>query len=294
MNISLDHKNFGWPSLREPKTALLCEGGGQLAVYGVGALQCMHDHGITFPYYIGVSAAAANLASHLAGHRERTLRFYAEYAARREYMGFGRLLRTGSLVDLNYIYNTISGPDGEDPINFDVLCACHDEFRIVVTNAATGQAEYLNNTSFAQHNCKSLMASACLPIYCKPTEINGQLYFDGGVADSLPIEQALKDGCERIVAILNRPAGYQKAPERGQRLYPVLLRKYPVVAQALRERHIKYAQSLQALEQLAHEGRAIIIRPAKPLPMHMLTRKPRALIEQVCATGYQDTAHYLR
>ena len=277
-----------WQNLREPKTALLCEGGGQLGVYGVGVLQCFHDHGVTFPYYIGVSAAAANLASHLAGHRNRTLRFYAQYAARREYLGWTSLVRTGSFVNLEYIYKTISEPGGEDPINFDVLCALEDELRVVVTNARTGQAEYLSNESFAGRDCRALMASACLPVYCKPIEINGQLYFDGGCADSLPVAQALRDDCERVVAILNRPAGFVKQPERFQAAFGLSLRRYPAVAQALRQRHITYMQSLRQLEELERKGRAVIIRPQAALPMHTFTRKPRALLEQVCAMGYAD------
>ncbi|MCL1952200.1 MAG: patatin family protein, partial [Oscillospiraceae bacterium] len=176
---------FGWDSLRTPKTALLCEGGGQLGVYGVGALRCFYDHGVTFPYYIGVSAAAANLASHLAGHRDRTLRFYACYAARREYMGLGCWLRGGSFIDLHYIYDTITGPGGEDPINYDVLCACPDEIRVVLTDAATGRAAYLGNEAFARRECRVLMASCALPVYCRPVELGGRVYFDGGVSDSL-------------------------------------------------------------------------------------------------------------
>ncbi|MCL2445559.1 MAG: patatin family protein [Oscillospiraceae bacterium] len=277
-----------WQDLRNPKTALLCEGGGQLGVYGVGVLQCFRDHNITFPYYIGVSAAAANLASHLAGHRNRTLRFYAQYAARPEYMGWTSFVRTGNFVNLEYIYKTISGPHGEDPINFDVLCKLQDELRIVVTNAATGQAEYFGNEIFAARDCRALMASACLPVYCKPIEIDGQLYFDGGCADSLPVQQALRDGCERVVAILNRPAGFVKAPEMLQTTYSVTMRRYPAIAQALQQRHVNYMQSLRLLEELEREGRAVLIRPAAALPLHTFTTKPRELLEQVCAMGYAD------
>ena len=285
---------FGWDSLRAPKTALLCEGGGQLGVYGVGALRCFFDRGVTFPYYIGVSAAAANLASHLAGHRDRTLRFYAEYAARREYMGFGCWLRGGSLVDLKYIYDTITGPGGEDPINYDVLCACPDEIRVVATDAATGRAAYFGNEAFAKRECRVLMASCALPVYCRPVELDGRFYFDGGVADSLPVERSLSDGCQRVVAILNRPPGYVKPPEKGQSFYSLLLRKYPEVAKALRQRHEGYMRSLRLLEHMEREGTAILIRPQNALPMHTFTRKPRELLERVCDMGYRDTERALR
>jgi predicted patatin/cPLA2 family phospholipase len=279
---------FGWDSLRTQKTALLCEGGGQLGVYGVGALRCFYDRGVTFPYYIGVSAAAANLASHLAGHRDRTLRFYAQYAARREYMGLCLWLRGGSLIDLHYIYDTITGPGGEDPINYDVLCACPEELRVVLTNAATGRAEYLGNEAFVRRECRVLMASCALPVYCRPVELGGQSYFDGGVSDSLPVERALSEGCQRVVAILNRPPGYVKAPEKGRAFYPLVLRKYPQVAEALRRRHGNYMRSLRILEQMEREGTAVLIRPKEPLPMHTFTRGPKELIERVCDMGYGD------
>ena len=279
---------FGWESLRDPKTALLCEGGGQLGVYGVGALRCFYDHGVTFPYYIGVSAAAANLASHLAGHRDRTLRFYAEYAARRAYMGLRPWLRGGSFIDLDYVYDILTSPGGEDPIDFDTLCACPDEIRVVLTDAATGRAAYLGNEAFARRDCRVLMASCALPVYCRPVKLDGRFYFDGGVSDSLPVERALAEGCERVVAILNRPPGYVKQPEKGRGLYSLVLRGYPEVARALRRRHENYMASLRTLERMEVGGTAVLIRPKEPLPMHTFTRGPRELIERVCGMGYGD------
>jgi len=203
-------------------------------------------------------------------------------------MGVGLWLRSGSFVDLHYIYDTITGPGGEDPIDYDTLCACPDEIRLVLTDAATGRAAYFGNEAFARRECRVLMASCALPVYCRPVELDGQLYFDGGVADSIPVERALSDGCERVVAILNRPPGYVKPPEKGQSLYSLLLRDYPAVADALRQRHEGYMRSLRILERMEREGTAILIRPRKALPMHTFTRKPRELIERVCDMGYTD------
>ena len=282
------HNFFGWDSLRAPKTALVCEGGGQLGVYGVGALRCFYDHGVTFPYYIGVSAASANLVSHLAGHRDRTLRFYADYAARPQYMGVKLWLRSGSFIDLEYVYDTITGPGGEDPIDYDTLCACPDEIRVVLTDAADGRAVYMGNEAFARRECRVLMASCALPVFCRPVELDGKFYFDGGVADSLPVERALSEGCERVVALLNRQSGYIKLPEKARALYTRALREYPAVASALRRRHENYMRSLRLLERMEAEGRAVIIRPQEALPMNTFTRGPRELIERMCDLGYED------
>lgn len=43
-----------------------------------------------------------------------------------------------------------------------------------------------------------------LPVHCraacKPIEIDGKLYYDGGVTDAIPVQRALDDGCDKIVA----------------------------------------------------------------------------------------------
>jgi len=136
------------------------------------------------------------------------------------------------------------------------------------------------------------MASCAMPVFCRPVELNGQLYYDGGVADSLPVARALEEGCERVVAILNRPAGYQKPPEKARALYPALLWEYPEAARALRQRHVHYMRALRQLERLEAEGRAILIRPNRALPMHTFTRG-RAVVERVCGMGYEDAKRAL-
>ncbi|MDR2647188.1 MAG: patatin family protein [Oscillospiraceae bacterium] len=281
---------FGWESLRSPKTGLLVEGGGQLAIYSVGALQYFFDANVKFPYYIGVSAAAANIVSHLAGHRNRTERFYTEYAKRPEYMGLKNFLKTRSFISLEYIYDTLT--NHLDPVNYDVLLACQDEIRVVVTNALTGQAEYFDQSAFKERQCSALMASSALPVYCKPILIGGVPYYDGGVADSIPVAKALADGCERVVAVLNRPRGFQKKPEKGRQIYGLVLRKYPKIAEVLRIRHVRYMQSLQTLESLEAQGRAVIIRPDQTLPMNTFTRSPRETLEIVRLQGYNDAKRF--
>lgn len=58
------------------KIGLMVEGGGMKCAYSAGVLDAFLDAGITFPYGIGVSAGAANLASFQAGQRDRNRRFY--------------------------------------------------------------------------------------------------------------------------------------------------------------------------------------------------------------------------
>lgn len=51
------------------KTALVLEGGGLRGVFTCGVLDCFMDHGIRFPFTVGVSAGACNGLSYMSGQR---------------------------------------------------------------------------------------------------------------------------------------------------------------------------------------------------------------------------------
>ena len=67
--------------------------------------------------WAGVSAGSANLASFAAGQARRNRRFFEEYSQRKEYMSWGNWTHTGSFLDLDYIYGTLSNSDGEYPLH---------------------------------------------------------------------------------------------------------------------------------------------------------------------------------
>ena len=52
-------------------TALVLEGGGLRGVFTCGVLDCFMDHGIRFPFTVGVSAGACNGLSYMSGQRGR-------------------------------------------------------------------------------------------------------------------------------------------------------------------------------------------------------------------------------
>lgn len=78
------------------KVGLVVEGGGMRGVYGCGVLDAFLENSIRFPYGIGVSAGAANLASFVAEQEGRNYRFYTNYAFDERYMSFKNFVTTGS------------------------------------------------------------------------------------------------------------------------------------------------------------------------------------------------------
>ena len=99
-------------------------GGGLRGIYGAGVLDTCIDEGVTFDTCYGVSAGAANCVSYLAGQRGRNHKFYTEYALRKDYMSWEHFVKTGSYLNLDYIYGTLSNSGGEYPLDFERVPDC--------------------------------------------------------------------------------------------------------------------------------------------------------------------------
>ncbi len=269
------------------KTGLIVEGGGMKCAYSAGVLDAFLDHNISFDYCIGVSAGSANAASFVAGQRDRNRRFYTDHIDEPGYFGLKTFLKTGNLFGLQYIYGDLTNSDGADPIDFPAIMANPAEYWLVATNAQTGKPEYFSKQDMKQDDYRHIMASCALPAACKPIEINGQYYYDGGVTDAIPVQKALNDGCDKIIAILSKPRGFVKTPEKMRFLYTRMCRKYPKTIEALNNRHIMYKACQDKLSELEKEGKAFIFAPSNPPKMSTYTMD-RAVEQQLYDLGIAD------
>lgn len=236
-------------------------GGGMRDAYGAGIYDYCIDSGIEFPYCIGVSAGGANIATFLAKQRGRTLCFYREYSSRREYMSFYNLVKTGSYISLDYLYSELSNEGGEYPLDYDAIQKSGAKFLVTVTNAETGAAEYRNFADEEKNNYVSLKASCALPIACKAYTIDGKEYFDGGVAEPIPVRKAFEDGHEKAVVVLTRPLDYRKQDRVPASFYSRFMKKYPAVASLMDSTIDKYNDDIEYIKKLEKEGRVLIMAP---------------------------------
>ena len=269
-------------------------GGGTRGAYGAGVFDYFLDNGIDFDYCIGVSAGSANCASYLGGQRSRNYRFYTDYGFRKEYMGFGNLIKTGSYINFRYIYGTLSNSDGEDPLDYDKILDNKAIYKIVATDAESGEAVYFDKThGMSSDNYLALMASCCVPLANKPVVINNHKYFDGGVADPVPIDKAIEDGCTKLVIILTKPVTMGDNVKRNARAARLLKWKYPNAAAALKSRSELYSQSLKKALQFEKEGKAVVIAPSDISGMGTLT-KDLASIKKLYESGMKDADKIMR
>lgn len=271
------------------KTGLVLEGGGLRGIYTVGVLDVLMEHGLFPDYAVGVSAGAANAVSYLSGQKGRGYRVNTAYLGDKRYMSLSNLFHKHSLFGFDLIFDEI--PNALDLLDYDAIQRSPVEFYTGVTSCEDGASLYFGKEYLA-HDCRLLRASASIPIISQPVEIDGIPCVDGGVADPIPVQKAMDDGCERIVAILTQPRGYRQRPMRLRPAYHRMLRRYPRLVETLDRRHTVYNACLAQLEQLERCLRAFVIAPSRPLPASWMSKEPRRLQESY-EIGRADAAKAL-
>lgn len=269
------------------KTGLVVEGGGMKCAYNAGILDAFLENGISFDYCIGVSGGAGNLASYLAGQEGRNLRFFTEHIHDKNYFGLRSLVKTGNLFGLSYIYGTLTNSAGKDPLDFPAFMGNPAEYQAVVTNAATGKPEYYGKEKMHQDDYRLIMASCAIPAACRPVEINGNLYYDGGISDAIPVRHALAKGCDRLVVILSKNRDYVRKPQGMRFLYSRLCRKYPEIIRAIDDRHNAYNQNLKDVLDLEKRGIVFLFSPSRSIHVGTYTMDAKAEFD-LYALGKND------
>jgi predicted patatin/cPLA2 family phospholipase len=270
-------------------TGLVLEGGGLRGVFTCGVLDCFMDHGIRFPFTVGVSAGACNGLSYMSGQRGRARSSNIDLMEKHHYVGFKYLITQGCIMDYKLLFEDF--PEKIIPYNYDAYFSNPDRFVMVTTNCLTGEAEYFEEKSSSERVMSIVRASSSLPFVSKITYVDGVPMLDGGIVDSIPVQYALDQGYEKLVVILTRNKGYRKK-EGKMRIAKAFYRKYPELQKALSVRNIRYNQTMDLIEKLEAEGRITVIRPIRPIEVGRIekdTTKLAALYQE----GYEVAEQYI-
>ena len=149
------------------------------------------------------------------------------------------------------------------PFDFDTYFQSEMKCDQVVTNCETGKAEQLDERKEKERLLKICRASSSMPLAAPIVRIDGVPYLDGGLADSVPIERALKKGRKKIIVILTRNEGYRKKkPSLGEtRIYLAAYKKYPNLVRTILRRPYVYNKQMEQIEQLERKGEIFVLRP---------------------------------
>ena len=243
------------------KLGIVDVGGGTRGIFGAGVLDRFMELGISADHFVGVSAGSANGASYIAGQRGRNYVFYTEYAFRKEYMSLENLLHTGSYLDLDYIYGTLSNEDGEYPLDYDAMMSNPCDFEIVATNAVTGRAMYFKKEEIQRNKYDFFKASSCVPGIDKPYYVGKIPCYDGGLADPIPYKRAFRAGCDKVIVILTKPRDTIRNSGKDRALAVAIAGDYPKAAETWIGRAELYNRSVEEVFELERQGKILVIAP---------------------------------
>lgn len=243
------------------KIALVLEGGALRGIFTAGVIDCFIDNKINFDYVCGVSAGSCNAFAYVAKERGFIKRCMLHKNKGDSFYGTRQMIFSHKYVDLEKVFYDYTEQYG---FNYNSFFKSKIKWEFVATNINTGKAEYL----FSKDKEEALqmgVASCSLPILTDPIEINGKTYLDGGVADSVPVERAIKKGYKKIVVVCTRKKGsYSKVKDIEKPIFNTMYKEYPQFIKAVDKRTALYKKQITKCEQLEKQGKVILIRPTLP------------------------------
>ena len=270
------------------KTALVLEGGGLRGVFTAGVIDCLLDNEIVFDYVVGVSAGACNTIAYLAKEKKYFRKCMNQTSPFDSFYGLPQMVESHRIIDLDKIFYEYTK---QYNFNFDELLNSSSKWEMVASNLKTGKADYLHSDDIEKIKLIG-KASCSLPIITAPVEIDGQLYLDGGVCDSIPIQRALDLGYEKILVVLTRKKGnYSSTGEATKVIMNRLYGEYPEFLKAAYERGELYRSEVELAERLESQKSAIIIRPTMQEVSRLETNESELNLSYY--HGYTKTKEYI-
>lgn len=244
-------------------------------MFTAGVIDVMMEDGIDFDGLIGVSAGAAFGCNYKSKQIGRVIRYNTRFCKDKRYSGLRAWLKTGNIYSADFCYGEV--PLKYDVFDFDTFEKNPMEFYVVCTDVETGRPVYHKYANRKDHGFDWIRASASLPIVSQIVEIDGLKLLDGGISDAIPVKYFEHIGYEKNIAVLTRPEGYQKQPNK---LLPLLRKKYkayPQFLQTIENRHIRYNETLAYIEQQEKSGALFVIRPETALEISAVEKNPQKM-----------------
>lgn len=264
---------------------LVLEGGGMRGLYTCGVLEYFMENDLYFHYVIGVSAGACNAVSYISRQQRRNEKVIIGFVKDWRYMSLRNLILSKSYFGMDFIFDEI--PNKHVFFDFETFYKSPGVFLVGATDCRSGQPMYLNKNDLGEQ-FQALRASASLPMLSPIVSYKGYELLDGGISDSIPIKKSIKDGNTKNIIVLTRNKGYKKRPGKFNALLKLKYRNYPQLIETMLNRYKNYNETLDYIDHLEKEGKAVVIRPSKELEVGRLEKDPQKL-HRLLQQGYEDT-----
>ena len=187
------------------KIGLALGSGGAKGFAELGVIKALEEEGITFDYIAGTSIGSIIGAFLSNGYSSTDINELLKRINAKEISNF---LSLG--MNTSGLKKVIEKNLGD--IKFSDL---QKPFKAVATEYESGEQAVFGEGNVAECLC----ASACIPPYFKPVEINGKKYVDGAFSDSIPADVVKDMGADYIIGVdISTPKG---EPSLIEKILPV-------------------------------------------------------------------------
>ena len=232
------------------KTGLIMEGGALRGMFTCGVIDVLMEQNIDFDGAAGISAGASFGCNFKSRQIGRGIRYNKKYCRDPRYCSIRSLLKTGDMFGVEFCYHEL--PDKLDPFDRETFRTNPLAFYVGATDVETGKAVFHKCSDGGDLDIEWMRASASMPVVSRPVHIGRYTLLDGGIVDPVPFRFMEKKGYDRNVIVLTQPADYRKKP--SPLIMQALLSKYPVIAQAMAMRHIKYNRQMDQINERVRTG----------------------------------------
>ncbi len=240
------------------KVGLVLEGGAMRGMFTCGVLDVIMENKVKFDTVIGVSAGAAFGCNYKSNQIGRAIRYNKKYCKDPRYGGFKSLIKTGDYYNAKFAYHDV--PFIYD--KFDTISYRNhpSKFIAVATDVETGMPVYKELVSGDERDIDFIRASASMPLFSKPVEIDGRSLLDGGISDSIPLKWMVENETDINVVVLTQPEGFVK-PAANPKAVNTLVKKYPAIRDAMIDRHNMYNETIEYIKSSESAGKTFVIMP---------------------------------
>ena len=268
----------------DDKSSLILEGGGLRGVFTCGVLDNFMERGIKFPYTIGVSAGACNGLSYMSGQKKRAKYSNIDLLEKYDYVGLKYLFTQRNIMDFRLLFDKF--PTEIIPYDYDAYARSEGRYVMVTTNCITGEANYFEEKYSQKRIMEVVRASSSLPFVCPIAAVDGIPMLDGGIADSVPVVHARKEGFTNNFVILTRNRGYRKRESKNAFPGKLFYGKYPLLQKTIMQRNSIYNRTMDLIDELEEKGEITVLRPQKPLVVDRM-EKDISKLNDLYNEGYE-------
>lgn len=268
------------------------------SIFSAGVIDFLLEKNIQIPNVLAISAGAYAGMNYVSGQKGRVMEAVVNPLKEYKYLGFGTFLKKGTFFDMDYLFEEV--PQKKSHFDFEKFQNFPGRFITSTVDCNTGETIYHEKFKDEKEFFQICKAANSLPLIAKISYINGRPMLDGGVAEAIPIDKAIREGWEKLIVVLTREDTYRKneGVDMQLRLCRMIYRKYPKLVELGNIRGKKYNESIEKVLELEKQGKAFVIRPTK-LKLTNNESNVDKLIEayqhgyETIASRYQELVEFL-